>query len=85
MTAPAIRSLKMHDLRHTFGSWQIEQGENVLSVSMQMEHKDASITLRVYSHLVRENRPESAARTDAMLFQPFAGNSVALKAAAAIN
>jgi integrase len=64
--AAKIGKLKMHDLRHTFGSWKIEQGENVLYVSKQMGHKDASITLKVYSHLVKESRPEAAAKTDAL-------------------
>lgn len=68
--AAEIGKVKIHDLRHTFGSWKIEQGENVVYVSRQMGHKDASITLKVYSHLIKEQRPEAAAKTDAMLFQP---------------
>jgi len=62
-----IGKLTFHDLRHTFGSWKIEQGENVLYVSKQMGHKDAAITLKVYSHLIKECRPEAAAKTDVML------------------
>jgi integrase len=76
--AADIGKLKMHDLRHTFGSWKIEQGENVLYVSKQMGHKDAAITLKVYSHLVKESRPETAAKTDAM-FQPAAATSAAVR------
>jgi integrase len=67
--AAEIGKLNMHDLRHTFGSWKVEQGENILYVSKQMGHKDASVTLKIYSHLIKEKRPEAAAKTDAMLFQ----------------
>ena len=75
--AADIGKVKIHDLRHTFGSWKIEQGENVLYVSKQMGHKDASITLKVYSHLIKESRPEAAAKTDALLFQPPAAQAAA--------
>jgi integrase len=75
MFQPAVKAAEighvtLHHLRHTFGSWKIEQNENVLYVSRQMGHKDAAITLKVYSHLIKENRPEAAAKTDAMLFPP---------------
>ncbi len=75
--AAEIGKVTFHTLRHTFGSWKIEQGENVLYVSKQMGHKDASITLKVYSHLVKENRPEAAAKTDEMLFQQTAAQVLA--------
>jgi integrase len=65
--AAEIGKLDLHDLRHTFGSWKVEQGENVVYVSKQMGHKDPSVTLKIYAHLIKESRPEAAAKTDAML------------------
>src|SRR5436309_2331988 len=81
--AAGIGHVTLHHLRHTFGSWKIEQGENVLYVSKQLGHKDASITLKVYSHLIKESRPEAAAKTDAMLFQP--AGAPASAAASTVN
>jgi integrase len=60
--------VRFQDLRHTFGSWKIAQGEDVLYVSAQMGHADAAITLKIYSHLLKKNRPEAAAKTDELIF-----------------
>ena len=67
-TAKAFDGLRLHDLRHTFGTWKIEQGEDILYVSAQMGHAKPSITFDIYSHLIRKRRPEAAAKTDAPLF-----------------
>jgi integrase len=63
-----LDGLRLHDLRHTFGSWKIEQGEDVLYVSSQLGHSKPSITFDVYSHLLKEHRPHAAAKTDELLF-----------------
>ena len=61
--------LRIHDLRHTFGSWKLDQGEDIVYVSRQMGHADVSITAKVYAHLIKDKRPEATAKTDANLFQ----------------
>jgi integrase len=68
MQLPAIGKVRWHDLRHTFGSWKIEQGENVYSVMRQMGHSSPSVTADIYAHQIRARRPEAAAKTDAMIF-----------------
>ncbi len=40
---------KFHNLRHTFASQLLSKGANILYVSQQLGHADASITLRVYA------------------------------------
>jgi integrase len=60
--------LTPHDLRHTFGSWKIEQGEDVVYVSKQMGHSKPSITFDVYAHLLEKRRPQAALLTDEKLF-----------------
>jgi integrase len=55
-------------LRHTFGSWKVEQGEDILYVSSQLGHAKPSITYDVYSHLLKKDRPNAAEQTDALLF-----------------
>jgi Phage integrase family len=57
--AAQIGDVRFHDLRHTYGSWKIAQGEDILYVSAQMGHADAAITLKIYSHLLKKDRPEA--------------------------
>jgi integrase len=61
--------LTIHTLRHSFGSWKIDQGEDIVYVSRQLGHADVSITAKVYAHLIKDTRPEATAKTDANLFQ----------------
>jgi integrase len=65
---PAIGPLRWHDLRHTFGSIKIEQGENPYYVQRQMGHTSIQITFDVYGHLLEARKPEAAAKTDALVF-----------------
>ena len=44
-----MRHTKFHNLRHTFASQLLSKGANILYVSQQLGHADASITLRVYA------------------------------------
>lgn len=64
----AIGKVRWHDLRHTFGSLKLDQGEDIVYVSRQMGHANVSITGDVYAHQLREHRPEAAAKTDAAIF-----------------
>jgi len=64
----ALDGLRMHDLRHTFGSWKVDQGEDIVYVSAQMGHAKPSITYDVYSHILDKRRPSAAAQTDEFLF-----------------
>ncbi len=52
----------LHELRHTFASILIGQGNLPTLVAKQMGHADPSITLKVYSHLWEENESVSTAR-----------------------
>jgi integrase len=65
---PPIGKVRWHDLRHTFGSLKIDQGEDLLYVSRQMGHSSISVTADIYAHQIRVRRPEAAAKTDAMIF-----------------
>jgi integrase len=63
-----IGAVRFHDLRHTFGSVKIAQGEDLLYVSRQMGHSSINVTVDIYGHLLRETNPEAAAKTDALIF-----------------
>jgi hypothetical protein len=46
-----LEKIRFHDLRHTFASLLISQGENVVWVSRQLGHKKTSVTFDTYAHL----------------------------------
>jgi integrase len=61
--------LRLHDLRHCFASILIADGADVVTVSRQLGHSSASITLNVYAHLFDQER--NADRTRASLEDGF--------------
>jgi integrase len=66
--AADIGEVRFHDLRHTFGSLKIQQGENIYYVMRQMGHSSIQMTIDTYTHLLKETNPEAAAKTDEMIF-----------------
>lgn len=54
-----------HVLRHTFASVQLDAGEPIVAVSKWLGHKDASITLRIYAHMMPEADGRGRAAMDA--------------------
>ncbi len=65
---PTIGKVRWHDLRHTFGSLKIDQGENVYYVMRQMGHSSIQVTIDSYVHQLKDRNPGAAAKTDAMIF-----------------
>jgi len=47
-----LRRIRFHDLRHTFASLQIQNGESLAYVKEQLGHSSIKITVDVYGHLV---------------------------------
>ncbi len=66
--AAGIGVLRFHDLRHTFGSFKIEQGENLKYVQQQMGHSSITVTVDVYAHLLKKKNPQAAEKTDELMF-----------------
>ena len=60
--------IRFHDLRHTYASLKIEQGENIVYISEQLGHSTPTITLNVYSHLLKKVNTESANKFEKALF-----------------
>ncbi len=48
----ALRHLRIHDLRHTFASLLLQQGESVVYVKEQLGHGSIQITVDTYGHLI---------------------------------
>jgi len=62
------RGLRFHDLRHTYASLLIAQGENVKFVQSQLGHASAKTTLDRYAHLMPSRNDEAARRLDETIF-----------------
>ncbi len=48
-----LRRIRFHDLRHTFASLLIQNGESLVYVKEQLGHSSIKMTVDVYGHLVR--------------------------------
>jgi len=44
-----LRSIRFHDLRHTFASQLLSNGTNLLYVSQQLGHANPGITMKIYA------------------------------------
>ena len=47
-----LRQIQIHDLRHTFASLLLQQGESVVYVKEQLGHASIQITVDTYGHLI---------------------------------
>jgi integrase len=47
-----LRQVRIHDLRHTFASLLLQQGESVVYVKEQLGHASIQITMDTYGHLI---------------------------------
>ena len=47
-----IRKIRLHDLRHTFGSLLIQAGASIVYVKEQMGHSSIQVTIDTYGHLI---------------------------------
>lgn len=59
-----LRSIRVHDLRHTFASLLIEQGEPLPYVRDQLGHHSIQITVDIYGHLVPGGNRQAVDRLD---------------------
>lgn len=69
-----VRRIRFHDLRHTYASLLIDQGENIEYIRSQLGHAKADITLRVYTHLFEKKNQGSATRLGAKVFGEVVSN-----------
>ncbi len=69
---PALRRaglshIRFHDMRHTFATLLIAQGENIKFIQNQMGHASIQTTLDRYGHLLPESHNEVGSRLDKMI------------------
>jgi len=51
-----LRQVRFHDLRHTFASLLIEQGEDLNYIKEQLGHHSITLTVDVYGHRLTDDR-----------------------------
>ena len=49
-----VKTITIHDLRHSHASWLINNGINIVAVSKRLGHRNIETTLSVYTHLLEE-------------------------------
>lgn len=59
--------IRFHDLRHTAASLLVRRGVPIKVVAERLGHADASMTLRVYTHVYEEQRREAALSLEELL------------------
>jgi integrase len=52
LSKAGIRKIRLHDLRHTFGSLLIQNGASIVYVKEQMGHSSIQVTVDTYGHLI---------------------------------
>ena len=62
-----VPAVHLHDARHTFATWMLEQGTQPKVVSEMLGHSKISTTLDVYSHVSLELQQQTAAKLNAAL------------------
>ena len=64
LTAAGLRHIRFHDLRHSFATLLIQQGESLAYVRDQMGHASIQITVHTYGHLVPGGNRAAVDRLD---------------------
>ena len=50
-----VKSIRVHDLRHSHASWLINNNVNIVAVSKRLGHSTIDQTLKTYTHLIKQN------------------------------
>jgi integrase len=64
LTASGLRRIRFHDLRHTFASLLLQQGESPVYVKEQMGHSSIQVTVDLYGHLIPGGNKQAVDRLD---------------------
>ena len=69
LEAAGLRMIRFHDLRHTFASLLIDQGENLKFIQSQLGHASIQTTIDRYGHLLPlKNYSDVGRRLDDKIF-----------------
>ncbi len=73
-----IQRIRFHDLRHSYASLLLQQGENIKYIQSQLGHSSPTVTLNVYSHLMKSENQEAACRLENTIFEVYGSKMVAV-------
>jgi integrase len=73
-----LRKIRFHDLRHTYASLLIANGEHPKRIQALMGHSSINVTMDVYGHLMPGGGGEVADRLGALVFRPSGSRTVAV-------
>jgi len=59
-----IRNMRLHDIRHTYASLLLSNGESLAYVKEQLGHSSIEITVDIYGHLIPGSNREAVNRLD---------------------
>jgi integrase len=76
LEAAGLLRIRFHDLRHTYASLLIEQGENIKYIQTQLGHSSPTVTLNVYAHLMNQTNQEAACRLEETVFKEGTGHKM---------
>ena len=65
-----LRRIRFHDLRHSYTSLLIAQGENVKFIQSQLGHSSIQTTMDRYGHLLPTNQYGVGSKLDSQIFLP---------------
>lgn len=61
-----LSKITFHSLRHTHATLLIFNGENIKVVSDRLGHKDISVTLNTYMHVIDDMKKDTARLLDSI-------------------
>ena len=62
-----IDDCHIHDLRHTYATYQLSAGVDIATVSEMLAHADISTTKRIYAHVIEDRKRAAAEAAEAAL------------------
>jgi integrase len=77
LKAAGLPKIRFHDLRHTYASLLIEQGENIKYIQSQLGHSSPTVTLDIYAHLMKPVNQAAACRLENAIFETSGSKMVA--------
>ena len=67
VTAIGIPETRFHDLRHTYATLSIQNGDSIKTVSENLGHATVAFTLDVYGHVTNQMKKDSSGRLEKLI------------------
>lgn len=62
-----VDAARLHDLRHTFATLSLQNGDDLKTVADALGHSNIATTANIYAHVTERMRKESAARMESLI------------------